>query len=71
MKRFVLILMLLAVSMGASVDRVDAQSTEAAFRAENPRIDMGDIKAGTEVVATFVFHNSGPADVRILKAKPS
>jgi len=38
---------------------------------ENPRIDVGEIKAGSDAVATFVFHNEGPTDVKIIKAKPS
>ena len=71
MKRVVLILMLVVAAMGANIDRTDAQSAEPAFRVENPRIDMGKIKAGAEVEAVFVFHNDGPIDVRILKAKPS
>ena len=71
MKRVVLILMLLTAAMVANVDRVEAQSAEPTFRVENPRLDLGEIKAGTEVVATFVFHNGGPDDVRILRAKPS
>ena len=71
MKRGVLILMLLTAAMVASVNRVDAQSAEPTFTVENPRMNMGEIKAGAEVVATFVFHNGGPDDVRILRAKPS
>ncbi len=71
MKRAVLILMLAATTMGASVDRVGAESPEPAFRVENPRIDLGQIKSGTDVLATFVFHNDGPVDVKIIKAKPS
>jgi len=38
---------------------------------ENPKLELGDVKAGTDAVATFVFHNSGTAPVRIIKAKPS
>lgn len=71
MKRAVLILMLAAAMMGACVDRVDAQSSEPAFRVENSRIDLGKIKSGTDVLATYVFHNDGPTDVKIIKAKPS
>ncbi len=71
MKRGVLILMLLTAAMVVYVNRVDAQSVGPTFRVENPRMDLGEIKAGTEAVATFVFHNGGPEDVRILRAKPS
>jgi len=38
---------------------------------EEPTIDLGEIKAGSDAVATFVFHNKGDVDVRILRAKPS
>ena len=71
MKRVVLVLLLLTATMTAGVAGVDAQSAEPTFRVENPRLDLGEIKAGSEVVATFVFHNDGPDDVKILRAKPS
>ncbi len=71
MNRGVLVLMLLTAAMIAMIDGADAQSAEPSFRVENPRLDIGEVKAGTEVVATFVFHNDGPDDVKILKAKPS
>ena len=55
-----------AVAIGAG-----AQSAEPVLTVEQSRIDLGEIKAGTDAVATYVFHNSGPADVKIIKAKPS
>jgi copper(I)-binding protein len=42
-----------------------------ALRADQARVDLGEVKAGTEAVATFVLHNDGDRDVRILRAKPS
>jgi hypothetical protein len=41
------------------------------LRVENPRLDLGEVKAGTTAVATFVFHNDGEKDVNIIRAKPS
>ncbi|MEE4272197.1 MAG: hypothetical protein V2I67_11010 [Thermoanaerobaculales bacterium] len=38
---------------------------------EEPTIDLGEIKAGTDAVATFIFHNRGDVDVKIIRAKPS
>ncbi len=70
MKRAVLILVLL-LSWWASSHQVEAQSGGPTFSAENPRIDIGEIKAGSEAVATFVFNNKGPVDVTIIRAKPS
>lgn len=66
-----LTLMLLTVSMIVAVDRTDAQATGPTFSVEESRINVGEIKAGSEVVATFVFHNQGPTDVKIIRAKPS
>ena len=71
MKRTALTLALLSVMVIAVADHVEAQSGGPTFTVENPRIDIGEIKAGSDAVATFVFHNDGPTDVRIIKAKPS
>lgn len=71
MKRTVLILMVLAVTVVVAVDRVEAETAGPTFTVENPKIDIGEIKAGDEAVATFVFHNNGTEDVKIIKAKPS
>ena len=71
MRRVVLSLMLLTLAVVTTVDRVDAQSAGPTFSVENSRIDIGEIKSGSDVVATFIFHNEGPSDVKIIKAKPS
>jgi hypothetical protein len=68
MKRSVLTLVVLCV---IAVAQAEAQSGGPTFAVENPRIDIGEIKAGSDAVATFVFHNKGPTDVTIIKAKPS
>jgi len=70
MKRSVLMLLLVAVAF-LVVDRVEGQTGGPTFTVENPRIDVGEVNAGDEAVATFVFHNEGDVDVKILKAKPS
>ena len=51
----------------------DEERTEATkvFRVENPTLDLGTVRAGEEVVATFVFHNETDTDVRIIHAKPT
>jgi len=70
MKKTVLTLTLLSVVVLAIATHAEAQGGPT-FSVENPRIDIGEIKAGSEAVATFVFHNEGETDVKIIKAKPS
>ncbi len=48
-----------------------AQQDEATFRVEPTEVDLGTIKAGTDAVATFTFHNDGDKEVKIIRAKPS
>ena len=48
-----------------------AQDPEPSFRVEEAELDLGTIVAGTIATATFVFHNDGPDDVHIIRAKPS
>jgi len=48
-----------------------AQDSEPSFRVEEAALDLGTIVAGTVATATFVFHNDGPDDVHIIRAKPS
>ena len=38
---------------------------------EEPQLDLGTVVAGESVTATFIFHNDGPEDVNIIRAKPS
>ncbi|MBD3850756.1 MAG: hypothetical protein IFK93_05630 [Acidobacteria bacterium] len=47
------------------------EDTEPSFRIEEAELDLGTIVAGTIATATFVFHNDGPDDVHIIRAKPS
>ena len=48
-----------------------AQDPQPSFRVEEAELDLGTIVAGTLATATFVFHNDGPDDVHIIRAKPS
>jgi copper(I)-binding protein len=41
------------------------------LRVEDASLDLGEIPAGGDVVATFTLHNDGQRDIRILRAKPS
>lgn len=50
---------------------VAAQQGPATFFVDESRIDLGEIRAGTDAVATFTFRNTGEKDVRIIKAKPT
>jgi hypothetical protein len=48
-----------------------AEDAQHWFRVEDSELDLGTIVAGTIASATFVFHNDGPDDVHIIRAKPS
>jgi hypothetical protein len=60
---------MLMVLVGAAV--AGAQTAPVTFSVEEAQIDLGEVKAGTEAVATFTFVNQGTEDVRIIRAKPS
>ena len=68
---------LICVVMVAWVVAAAAQVTEpttsqpAGVRVEEAKVDLGDVKAGSDAVATFVLHNDGTEPVKILRAKPS
>ena len=72
MKRCGSILLVLATCWLAAAGNGEAQSEATpALTVEESRIDLGEIKSGSEAVATFVFHNSGEENVKIIRAKPS
>ena len=71
MKLVAMIIMTVLSVVFAVAAGAEAQSAEPTLTVEEARIDLGEIKAGTDAVATYVFHNSGPADVKIIRAKPS
>jgi hypothetical protein len=43
----------------------------SALRVENDTIDVGKVIGGQPALATYVFHNDGSTDIRILRASPS
>ena len=48
-----------------------AEEAKPSFYAEQTHLDLGTVVAGEVVPATFIFHNEGSEDVRILRAAPS
>lgn len=71
MKRFSTTIILMTAVLAFTALWADAQSGPVTFAVEEARIDLGDVKAGTDAVATFTFVNKGTEDVTIIKAKPS
>ena len=71
MRRQLVTMMLLTAAVVVVAGGSVGQAGGPALTVEQARIDLGEIRAGTDAVATFVFRNSGPTDVRILRAKPS
>ncbi len=64
--------MMLIAALTASVLTTSAGETErATFWVENDSMDLGRVAAGRDATATFVFHNDGETEVRIIKAAPS
>lgn len=58
----------------SSVVFAEAEQTEKAqtgFWVEETNIELDAVAAGSDAVATFVFHNDTGKEVRIIKAKPS
>ena len=68
-----------AVVMTAALVMIPAAATtalegvdgEPSLRVEEADLDLGTVVAGDVATATFVFHNDGPDDVHIIRAKPS
>ena len=61
-----LVCALMAVALTA-----DAEEDKASLWVEDTSLDLGTVVAGETVTGTFVFHNDGPEDVKIIRAKPS
>ncbi len=56
----------------ASAPPVVAQDEgKTLFWVENSTVEIGKVIAGRPASATFLFHNDGPEDVHIIRAKPS
>lgn len=72
MKRFGSILLVLSVVWIVAAGQAESQDDATpALTVEEAKIDLGEIKSGSDAIAVFVFHNSGAEDVRIIRAKPS
>jgi len=65
------VLMGAAVFFSATPAQAEEEAAAPTLRVEQTAIDLGDVTAGKENKAVFVFHNDGEADVKILRAKPS
>ena len=50
---------------------VAAETSRRVVRVDNGRLDLGDVKAGAEGLGTFIIHNDGDSEMRVLHAKPS
>ena len=62
-----------AAVLAASLFVTDGRAADVppTFRVESDSLEVGPVTAGTTAAATFVFHNEGDRDVRILRAAPS
>jgi hypothetical protein len=58
---------LLFASVGAAGDPGASMN----LNVENDSLDLGRVIAGSTATATFVFHNDGAHDIKILRAAPS
>lgn len=64
---------MLAAGLLASVSAAGfAEDEPVGFvRVDNPKLDLGEIRAGDVAVGTFIINNDGQRDFRIVQAKPS
>jgi hypothetical protein len=69
--RAVAVATVLAAATAASSWVAAQLATPPTFWVESAELDMGKVVGGTTATATFVFHNAGPDDVNIIRAKPS
>ena len=73
MRRLLLLSLLFAGAVAAAADA----PVSAGVPADGPRLkfdtvdlNLGDVVRGEDVVATFTYHNTGNAPLKILSAKP-
>jgi hypothetical protein len=71
MKPTLIVASALLVAVAAAPAAAQTDAVAPSLRVEHERIELGEIKAGSEAVATFVFHNDSDQDVNIIRAKPS
>jgi hypothetical protein len=70
MQRCLLMVVICAVA-GAAVGGDGPHPAQPALTVDEARIELGEIVAGQDAVATFTFRNHGAEDIRIIRAKPS
>ena len=58
-----------AITMLTAAEQGSPSGT--ALRVDETTVDAGEVFAGRQAIATFVIHNDGDRDIRILRAKPS
>ena len=61
----------LPIMTTAQDTQTSPQADKPLFWVESTSVDVGQVKAGDDAVATFIFHNKSDQPVKILKAKPS
>ncbi len=77
MKRFqwaallTVLVITVAVSSAVYAETEQAEKGAKGFWVEKAHIDIDPVAAGTDAVATYVFHNDTDKEVKIIKAKPS
>ena len=71
LKRTMNAVMLIAALTAVALTTSAGETERATFWVENDSIDLGRVAAGRDTTATFVFHNNGETEVRIIKAAPS
>jgi hypothetical protein len=71
MTRDTLMAIVMVTLVATAAGSAAAETDEPALTVEQTKIDVGEITSGSDAVATYVFRNSGPTDVKILRAKPS
>ena len=65
------LLALAAFPMAAAAGSTVEHGAKEIIRVENAKLDLGEITAGNEAVGTFILHNDGDVEMRLLRAKPS
>ncbi len=65
-RRSIALVWLLAAVTVAADDNI-----RPSFWVEDDTIDLGSVIAGRTASATYVFHNDGPTEVKILRAAPT
>ncbi len=60
-----------AMSLAVYAETEHAEKGAKGFWVEQAHVELDPVAAGTDAVATYVFHNDTDKEVKIIKAKPS